>query len=806
MIDLRSDTVTRPSRAMLEAMMAAPVGDDVYGDDPTVNALQDYAAELSGKEAAIFLPTGTQANLVALLSHCERGEEYIVGQAAHNYLFEAGGAAVLGSIQPQPIDAAADGTLPLDKVAMKIKPDDIHFARTKLLSLENTHNGKVLPREYLKEAWEFTRERNLALHVDGARIFNAVVAYGCELKEITQYCDSFTICLSKGLGTPVGSLLVGNRDYIKRAIRWRKMTGGGMRQSGILAAAGIYALKNNVARLQEDHDNAAWMAEQLREAGADVMRQDTNMLFVRVGEENAAALGEYMKARNVLINASPIVRLVTHLDVSPPTGAHSWRVKEGDVPQRILVLGASGYIGQHLVRTLSQQGHQILAAARHVDRLAKLQLANVSCHKVDLSWPDNLPALLQDIDTVYFLVHSMGEGGDFIAQERQVALNVRDALREVPVKQLIFLSSLQAPPHEQSDHLRARQATADILREAGVPVTELRAGIIVGAGSAAFEVMRDMVYNLPVLTPPRWVRSRTTPIALENLLHYLVALLDHPASEHRIFEAAGPEVLSYQQQFEHFVAVSGKRRWLIPIPFPTRWISVWFLNVITSVPPTTAKALIQGLKHDLLADDTALRALIPQRLIAFDDAVRRTLKEEEKLVNSSDWGYDAQAFARWRPEYGYFAKQAGFTVKTSASLAALWQVVNQIGGKERYFFGNILWQTRALMDRAIGHKLAKGRPEREYLQTGDAVDSWKVIVVEPEKQLTLLFGMKAPGLGRLCFTLEDKGDYRTIDVRAFWHPHGMPGLFYWLLMIPAHLFIFRGMAKRIARLAEQSTD
>lgn len=203
---------------------------------------------------------------------------------------------------------------------------------------------------------------------------------------------------------------------------------------------------------------------------------------------------------------------------------------------------------------------------RHVDRLAKLQLANVSCHKVDLSWPDNLPALLQDIDTVYFLVHSMGEGGDFIAQERQVALNVRDALREVPVKQLIFLSSLQAPPHEQSDHLRARQATADILREAGVPVTELRAGIIVGAGSAAFEVMRDMVYNLPVLTPPRWVRSRTTPIALENLLHYLVALLDHPASEHRIFEAAGPEVLSYQQQFEHFMAVSGKRRWLIPIP------------------------------------------------------------------------------------------------------------------------------------------------------------------------------------------------------------------------------------------------
>ncbi len=476
------------------------------------------------------------------------------------------------------------------------------------------------------------------------------------------------------------------------------------------------------------------------------------------------------------------------------------------MPQRILVLGASGYIGQHLVEALSQQGHQVLAAARRIERLEKLQLTNVSCHKVDLTWPDNLTPLLTDVDTVYYLVHGMGEGGDFIAHERQVAMNVRDALRSIPVKQLIFLSSLQAPRHEQSDHLRARQITADILREAGVPMTELRAGIIVGAGSAAFEVMRDMVYNLPVLTPPRWVRSRTTPIALENLMYYLVALLAHPTSHHRILEAAGPQILSYQEQFEHFMSVSGKHRLLIPIPFPTSWISVWFLNVITSVPPTTAKALIQGLKHDLLADDAELRALIPQKLIPFDDAVRSTLKEEQKLVNSSDWGYDAQAFARWRPEYGYFAKQAGFSVDTSASLKALWQVVNRLGGKEGYFFGNFLWKTRAALDLLVGHKLAKGRPENPLLQVGDAVDSWKVIIVEPEKQLTLLFGMKAPGLGRLSFTLEDKGDHRRIDVRAWWHPHGMPGLFYWLLMIPAHLFIFRGMAKRIAKLAEQITD
>ena len=315
MIDLRSDTVTRPGAAMLSAMMSAETGDDVYGDDPTVNALEAEAARLSGKQAALFLPTGTQANLVALLSHCERGEEYIVGQLAHNYLYEAGGAAVLGSIQPQPILAAADGTLPLDVVASVIKPDDAHFARTKLLSLENTHNGKVLPLDYLQQAWQFTRERQLALHIDGARIFNAAVAQGVELEALARYCDTLTICLSKGLGTPVGSLLCGSADYIRRARRWRKMTGGGMRQAGILAAAGLYALQHNVARLQEDHDNAQWLAQQLREIGADVSRQDTNMVFVRVPAEQTEALKSWMKERGVLLSTGPVTRIVTHLDV-----------------------------------------------------------------------------------------------------------------------------------------------------------------------------------------------------------------------------------------------------------------------------------------------------------------------------------------------------------------------------------------------------------------------------------------------------------------------------------------------------------
>ncbi len=314
LIDLRSDTVTRPSAAMLSAIMSAETGDDVYRDDPTVNALEAEAARLSGKAAALFFPTGTQANLVALLSHCQRGDEYIVGQQAHNYKYEAGGAAVLGSIQPQPILAADDGTLPLDVVAAAIKPDDIHFARTRLLSLENTHHGKVLPLDYLEQACNFTREHALALHIDGARIFNAVVAQQTTLEGIARYCDSLTICLSKGLGTPVGSLLCGDAALIERARRWRKMTGGGMRQAGILAAAGLYALQHNVARLQQDHDNAAWLGQQLHELGVEVIDQQTNMLFVQLPVNQVEPLAAWMKARGVLISAGPRTRLVTHLD------------------------------------------------------------------------------------------------------------------------------------------------------------------------------------------------------------------------------------------------------------------------------------------------------------------------------------------------------------------------------------------------------------------------------------------------------------------------------------------------------------
>jgi len=472
------------------------------------------------------------------------------------------------------------------------------------------------------------------------------------------------------------------------------------------------------------------------------------------------------------------------------------------IPQRILVLGASGYIGQHLIPRLVEQGHEITAAARRIEWLEEQNWPRVNCRYVDIYRPETLTAALWQIDAVYYLIHGMGDGDGFIEKERQAAENLRIALRGSKVKQVIFLGALQ-PEGESSPHLIARKLTGEILRQNGIPVTELRASIVVGPGSAAFEVMRDMVYNLPILTPPRWVRSKSSPVSLENLLVYMTELLQHQAQENRIFDVAGPEYISYQTLFERFIVISGKKRWLIPIPLPTRFISVWFISMITSVPTSIASALIQGLNHDLPADGAPLQALIPQRLQTFDEAVKETLRREDEVIDSADWGYDPEARARWRPGYGFYPKHAGCTLDTQASSAALWHVVQQLGGKEGYFYANILWQIRARMDDMAGNGIVYGRPARDTLEVGDLVDGWKVITMKPLRQLALMFGMKAPGLGRLTFSIKDFGDHRQLDVRAWWHPAGFSGLLYWFVMMPAHLFIFRGMAKRIAKLAEE---
>ncbi|SDL49546.1 low-specificity L-threonine aldolase [Pseudomonas indica] len=314
-IDLRSDTVTQPTPGMREAMLQAELGDDVYGEDPTVNRLEAYLAGRLGFAAALFVPTGTMSNLLGLLAHCERGDEYIVGQQAHTYKYEGGGAAVLGSIQPQPVEVETDGSLDLERVAAAIKPDDFHFARTRLLALENTMQGKVLPMSYLAAARDFTRRHGLALHLDGARLFNAAVRLGIDARDIAGHFDSVSVCLSKGLGAPVGSVLCGSSELIGKARRWRKMVGGGMRQAGVLAAAGLYALEHLVERLAEDHANAARLGEGLRALGFEVEPVQTNMVYLNAGEQ-AQAFKATAAERGIRLTAAPRLRMVTHMDVS----------------------------------------------------------------------------------------------------------------------------------------------------------------------------------------------------------------------------------------------------------------------------------------------------------------------------------------------------------------------------------------------------------------------------------------------------------------------------------------------------------
>ena len=313
-VDLRSDTVTRPSPGMRKAMNDAELGDDVFGDDPTVNRLQARAAEMFGFEAALLFPTGTQSNLAALMTHCQRGDEVILGTEAHSYRYEGGGLGVLGSIHPQVVANRADGTLDLNEVQSLVKPDDPHFPRTRLFALENTITGRVLTREYLASAVEVAKRKNLAIHLDGARIFNAAVHLKTKVKDLCAGFDSVSSCLSKGLGAPAGTVLLGSKAFIEKAKRARKVLGGGMRQSGVIAAAGLYALENNVERLAEDHRNAEKLAKGLRELGLEV-QLSTNMVLAKIPPDQAGRLGEHLKQQNIFVLARSPMRLVTHLDV-----------------------------------------------------------------------------------------------------------------------------------------------------------------------------------------------------------------------------------------------------------------------------------------------------------------------------------------------------------------------------------------------------------------------------------------------------------------------------------------------------------
>ncbi|AJR08907.1 DUF2867 domain-containing protein [Photobacterium gaetbulicola] len=463
----------------------------------------------------------------------------------------------------------------------------------------------------------------------------------------------------------------------------------------------------------------------------------------------------------------------------------------------ILVVGASGYIGSHLVPELACAGYRVKATCRNLKLLEKRgwqNLDNVSLHQLDLTEPADLAPLLEGVESVFFLVHGMNHGHDFIDIELQAAKNFSAALKQSDVERVIYLGALQPSDGKPSEHLLARKATGEILRESGKPITELRAGIIVGPGSAAFEVMRDFALHFPILVTPKWVYSKSSPIALRNLLHYLIELLNFQPTRHQIMDVAGPKNISYAKQLRTIGFQAGRKVRILPLPFLTPRFAARWLRLVTSVPTNIAKALIGGLGHDLRANGSALQSLIPQHLLSYDEAVEESLAHENEVVRSDIWGFDPDALARWQPGFGYYPKQAGYHLKTNATAEQLWRQILRMGGKEGYFYANYLWWIREWMDWVIGGEgLNRYRRDPDHLKLGDKIDSWKVISIEPNRFLSLLFGMKAPGLGRLEFTIEDKGDHREIDIRAWWHPAGFSGLLYWFAMMPAHLFIFRGM-------------
>jgi uncharacterized protein YbjT (DUF2867 family) len=486
--------------------------------------------------------------------------------------------------------------------------------------------------------------------------------------------------------------------------------------------------------------------------------------------------------------------------------------QEGAVPGRPadarplhVVFGASGYIGSNLVPELLRSGRRVRATARNVEVLEGRDWSGVELARADALDPATLPAALAGADVAYYLVHSMAAGPNFADIDREAARNFAQAAAAAGVTRIVYLGGL-IPPDPRSQHLRSRAETGEVLRQGPVPVSEVRAGMIIGPGSAAYEVIRDLVNHLPLMVTPAWVRSRSTPIALPDLLAYLIAVAELPQAAGLVLDAGGPEAVTYEEIMRCYGRLVGRRPRILPVPVLTPRLSSYWLRFVTSVPTSVARALVEGLEHDFVAHDAELRALVPRRLMGLEDSIRAAIEADRSHTATARWVEGAIACRNYHPEYGFYAMRAGGTAHGPAPADDVFRVVCTIGEDGDYFYANGLWWLRRALDWLVGGpSFRRTRRHPTELRVGDVVDSWRVIALEPGRRLTLLMEMKAPGAGvqEIVVRPSPDGQGSSVTATAYWHPAGVAGLAYWYSLVPAHLFIFRGLTRAVMRRATQ---
>ncbi len=474
-----------------------------------------------------------------------------------------------------------------------------------------------------------------------------------------------------------------------------------------------------------------------------------------------------------------------------------------------LVFGASGYIGTHLVPRLQAAGRRVRASARHAEVLAARGWAEVECVAADALKPATLAPVLQGVDVAYYLVHSMAAGPGFGALDREAAHNFGQAAAAAGVRRIVYLGGL-IPTNARSEHLRSRAETGDVLRASGVPVTELRAGMIIGPGSAAYEVIRDLVNHLPVMVTPRWVKSVSTPIALDDLLAYLVAVADIDEAAGKTLDAGGPDTVTYEAIMRCYGDMVGRHPLIVPVPVLTPRLSSYWLRLVTSVPVGIAQALVEGLEHDFVAQDAELHRLVPRQRLNLEASIRAAIDADQQHAVIARWVEGSIACRNFRPEYGFYAKREGATAVGTVDSERVFATVCTIGGADGWFFANVLWWIRGACDWLVGGpSFRRRRRHPTELRIGDVIDSWRVIALEPGRRLTLLMEMKAPGAGVLEFLVEPQGDDgdagASVSATAYWHPAGVWGLIYWYALVPAHAYIFAGLTRSILRRAALAT-